>query len=297
MYKKLIYIESLNKISAYIIIFSIMKADLHNHSYYSDGFFSPGEVVKFAYEAGCDLFSLTDHDTTEGIAEAQVEADKLGLNLLNGVEISAFWRNMAIHIVGLGIDVNNDILQAGLKHNKLLRKIRAEKIALSLWRSGIKDALEKAQSISGCHMLTRTHFAQMLIQEGYCKDMKSVFRRYLTGKKPGGVRVEWKDFDEVINWIQSAGGKAFIAHPFRYRMTHTKIKNMIKDFKSASGDGFEIVNANSSEEEISIGNQWSEDYDLLASCGSDFHGWPNQRVQIGNLSEMPNPKRAVWSYL
>ena len=80
-------------------------------------------------------------------------------------------------------------------------------------------------------------------------------------------------------------------------MTHTKIKNMIKDFKEASGDGFEIVNANSSEEEISIGSQWLEDHDLLASCGSDFHGWPNQRVQIGNLSEMPNPKRAVWSYI
>ena len=272
-----------------------MKADLHNHSYYSDGLLSPSEVVKLASKASCDLFSLTDHDTTDGIAEAKLEADKVGLNLINGVEISAFWRNMAIHIVGLGVDVNNDILQAGLEHNKKLRKIRAEKIALSLWRSGIRDALEKAQIISGGHMLTRTHFAQMLIQEGYCKDMKSVFRRYLTGKKPGGVRVEWKDFDEVINWIQSAGGKAFIAHPFRYRMTHTKIKKLIRDFKEASGDGFEVVNANSSKEEITLANKWSEDHDLLASCGSDFHGWPNQRVQIGNLIELPNPKRAVWS--
>ena len=274
-----------------------MKADLHNHSYYSDGLLSPSEVVRLASKASCDLFSLTDHDTTDGIAEAKLEADKVGLNFINGVEISAFWRNMAIHIVGLGVDVNNDILQAGLKHNQELRIIRAEKIALSLWRSGIRDALEKAQIISGGHMLTRTHFAQMLIQEGYCKDMKSVFRRYLTGKKPGGVRVDWKDFDEVINWIQSAGGKAFIAHPFRYRMTHSKIKNLIRDFKEASGDGFEVVNANSSKDEISLGNQWSEDFDLLTSCGSDFHGWPNQRVQIGNLSDMPNSKRAVWSHI
>ena len=274
-----------------------MKADLHNHSYYSDGVLSPSEVVRLASKAGCDLFSLTDHDTTDGIAEAKLEADKVGLNLINGVEISAFWRNMAIHIIGLGVDINNDELQTGLEHNQELRKNRAEKIALSLWRSGIKDALEKAQIISGGHMLTRTHFAQMLIQEGYCKDMKSVFRRYLTGKKPGGVRVEWKDFDEVINWIQSAGGKAFIAHPFRYRMTHTKIKKLIRDFKEASGDGFEVVNANSSREEITLANQWSEDHDLLASCGSDFHGWPNQRVQIGNLTELPNPKRAVWSHI
>jgi len=274
-----------------------MKADLHNHSYFSDGVLSPREVVRLANDAGCDLFSLTDHDTTNGIDEAKHAADELGLNLVNGVEISAFWRNSAIHIVGLGIDIENDMLQTGLEFNQNLRNDRAKKIALGLWRSGIKDALENAQMISGGHMLTRTHFAQMLIQEGYCKDMKSVFRRYLTGRKPGGVRVEWKDFDEVIGWIQSAGGKAVIAHPFRYRMTHTKIKKMLNEFKEVGGDGFEVVNANSSDEEISLGNEWSNDYDLLASIGSDFHGWPNQRVQIGNLADLPINSKAIWSYL
>ena len=274
-----------------------MKADLHNHSYFSDGVLSPSEVVWLASDAGCDLFSLTDHDTTKGIVEAKDEAHKLGISLVNGVEISAFWRNSAIHIVGLGIDIDNDELQTGLEFNQNLRKERANKIALGLWRSGIKDALEKAQILSGGHMLTRTHFAQMLIQEGYCKDMKSVFRRYLSGRKPGGVRVEWKDFEEVIKWIQTAGGKALIAHPFRYRMTHTKIKKMLYDFKNAGGDGLEVVNANSSDKEISLGDQWSEDYNLLASIGSDFHGWPNQRVQIGNLADLPNNSRAIWSYL
>jgi len=275
----------------------IMKADLHNHSYYSDGVLSPSEVVKLASQAGCDLFSLTDHDTTDGIAEAQLEVDNLNLNLINGVEISALWRNMAIHILGLGIDINNDILQTGLEHNQKLRKERAEKIALGLWRSGIKDALEKTQSFSKTDMLTRTHFAQMLISEGYCKDMKAVFRRYLTGKKPGGVRVEWEDFDEVVHWIHAAGGKALIAHPFRYRMTHTKIKTMLNDFKCVLGDGIEIVTGTSSDEEIQLGNQWAGQYNLLATCGSDFHGWPNQRVRIGNLRDLPDPEKAVWRYL
>ena len=274
-----------------------MKADLHNHSYYSDGVLSPSELVKLSSKARCDLFSLTDHDTTEGVLEAQLESDKLGVKFINGVEISAYWQNSAIHIVGLGIDIDSDILQTGLEFNRALRKERAEKIALGLWRSGIKDALEKAQNISGGHMLTRTHFAQMLIKEGYCRDMKSVFRRYMTGRKPGGVRVDWKDFEVVIKWIQSAGGKALIAHPFRYRMTHTKIKKMLNDFKDAGGDGFEVVNSNSSDEEISLGNQWSEDYNLLTSIGSDFHGWPNQRVQIGNLADLPNASSAIWSHL
>ena len=275
----------------------IMKIDLHNHSYYSDGVFSPSEVVGLANEAGCDLFSLTDHDTTAGIAEAQIEADKLGVKLLNGVEISAFWRNMTIHIVGLGIDLNNDKLQEGLAHNQQLREDRADKIALGLWRSGIKDALEKTQKLSKTSMLTRTHFAQMLIKEGYCKDMKSVFRRYLTGKKPGGVRVEWKNIDEVVGWIHAAGGQAVLAHPFRYRMTNTKIKNMFLNFKEVFGDGVEVVTATSTDEEITLSNRWAKEYKLLSSCGSDYHGWPNQRIQIGCLRDLPNLDNAIWRYL
>jgi len=301
MNTKLIFFMLINRSRSFvdicIIIMNIMKADLHNHSYYSDGVLSPTEVVKLASEAECDLFSLTDHDTTDGILEAKLEADKLNLNLINGVEISALWRNMAIHILGLGIDINNDILQTGLEHNQKLRKERAEKIALGLWRSGIKDALEKTQRFSKTNMLTRTHFAQMLISEGYCKDMKAVFRRYLTGKKPGSVRVEWEDFDEVVHWIHASGGKAFIAHPFRYRMTHTKIKSMLNDFKCVLGDGIEIVTGTSSDEEIQLGSQWASKYNLLATCGSDFHGWPNQRVRIGHLRDLPDPAIAVWRYL
>jgi len=274
-----------------------MKVDLHNHSYYSDGVFSPSEVVKFADDAGCDLFALTDHDTTDGLDEAQNMADKLSVDLVSGVEISAFWKNITIHIIGLDIDINNDILQAGLVHNQQLRKERAEKIALGLWRAGIKDALEKTQALSKTDMLTRTHFAQMLIQEGYCKDMRSVFRRFLTGKKPGGIRVEWRSFDEVVRWIHAAGGLAIIAHPFRYRMTQTKIKNMLIDFKEVLGDGFEVVTATSNDEEITLSDQWAKKFKLLSSCGSDYHGWSNHRIKIGNLRDLPNVENAIWRYL
>ena len=274
-----------------------MKVDLHNHSYYSDGVFSPTEVVRLADEADCNLFALTDHDTTDGLAEAQQMADELSVNLVSGVEISALWRNMTIHIVGLGIDINNDILQKGLHYNQRLREERAEKIALGLRRAGITDALEKTQELSKTDMITRTHFAQMLIREGYCKDMKSVFRRFLTGKKPGASRVEWRSFDEVVGWIHAAGGLAVIAHPFRYRMTQTKIKNMFLNFKEVLGDGVEVVTATSTAEEITLSNRWAKEYKLLSSCGSDYHGWPNQRIQIGCLRDLPNLDNAIWRYL
>ena len=274
-----------------------MKADLHNHSYYSDGVLSPREVVTLAFDSGCDLFSLTDHDTTDGLNEAIKAADDLSVNLITGVEISAFWRNMTIHIVGLDVDIGSDVLQAGLRHNQLLRAERAEKIALGLRRAGIVHAMEKTQALSKTLMLTRTHFAQMLIQEGYCKDMKSVFRRFLTGKKPGGVRVEWKKFDEVIGWIHSAGGRAVLAHPFRYSMTNTKIKKMLLDFKEAGGDGVEVVTATSTSDEINWSAQWASEFSLLSSCGSDFHGWPNQRIQIGRLADLPESSNEIWKHL
>ena len=274
-----------------------MKVDLHNHSYYSDGVFSPSEVIRFADKADCDLIALTDHDTTDGLAEAQQMANELSVNLVSGVEISALWRNMTIHIVGLGIDINNDILQKGLHYNQRLREERAEKIALGLRRAGITDALEKTQELSKTDMITRTHFAQMLIREGYCKDMKSVFRRFLTGKKPGASRVEWRSFDEVVGWIHAAGGLAVIAHPFRYRMTQTKIKNMLFDFKEVLGDGVEVVTATSTDEEITLSSQWAKEYKLLSSCGSDYHGWSNQRIQIGNLGGLSNLENAIWRYL
>ena len=274
-----------------------MKVDLHSHSYFSDGVYSPSEVVEFANQASCNLFSLTDHDTTDGLIEAQDRANALSLNFIQGVEVSAIWRNMTVHIVGLGVNINNDILQKGLKRNQDLRKERAEKIELGLRRAGIKEALDKTRVLSKTGMITRTHFAQMLIREGYCKDMKSVFRRFLTGKKPGSTIVEWSSFEEVIGWIHAAGGHAVIAHPFRYRMTQTKIKRMFSEFKEAFGDGVEAITAMSSEQEINLCSNWAKDINLLISSGSDYHGWPNQRINVGSLKEVPKSDNLIWNHL
>ncbi len=270
-----------------------MLIDLHSHSYYSDGVLSPESLIRMANEAGCDIFSLTDHDSVEGLTEAKIESEKIGLNLISGVEISATWSNSTIHIVGLGIDEKNITLLDGLNQHKELRLNRAVRMARGLSGAGIYGALEKTQKLASGGMITRTHFAQMLIQEGICKDMKSVFRRYLTGKKPGGVSVKWASFVDVIDWIHVAGGVAVIAHPFRYRMTNTKIKRMMSDLKDAGCDGVEVVTGTSTSDEITLTNKWANEFGFLSSCGSDYHGWPNQRIQIGNLQELPEPKKCI----
>jgi len=271
-----------------------MKIDLHCHSYYSDGVLSPSEVVLLAKKEGCDVFALTDHDTTDGLIEAQQQADKSGLSLVHGVEISAMWSNMTVHILGLGVDINNEILQMGLKQHQEFRQLRAEKMARGLGGAGVFGALEKTQAIAKKSMITRTHFAQMLVQEGVCKDMKSVFKRFLTGKKPGGVGGKWAEYDEVISWIHAAGGKAVLAHPLRYRMTNTKVKRLLNHLSGAGLDGVEVVTGSSSSDEITLVSQWVKEFGLSASVGSDYHGWSGQRVRIGHLQDMPSANKTVW---
>ncbi|MDC0920029.1 PHP domain-containing protein [Candidatus Thioglobus sp.] len=274
-----------------------MKVDLHNHSYYSDGVLSPEEVVTLAKEQGCDVFALTDHDTTDGLFEAQKQADKIGIKLIHGVEVSAMWNNMTIHIIGLGIDANNLELKAGLRQHQDFRQVRAQKMAQGLGGAGIYSAMQKTQAIAKTDMLTRTHFAQMLIQEGICKDTKSVYKLFLTGKKPGSVGGQWAQFNEVIGWIHSAGGKAILAHPFRYRMTNTKMKRMMAYLAEAGLDAVEVVTFYSTNMEITLMSKWADELDLYYSCGSDYHGWPDQSIEISRLKPINKSNKHIISYL
>ena len=142
-----------------------MQIDLHTHSYYSDGLLSPKEVVIKAVNAGCNFFSLTDHDTIAGLNEAKKFAESFNLTFINGVEISAQHNSQSIHIVGLGINTSEKLLLDGLKKNNQFRIDRAKKISEGLGRVGIQRAYEKARALSKTDYITRTHFAQMLIKE------------------------------------------------------------------------------------------------------------------------------------
>jgi predicted metal-dependent phosphoesterase TrpH len=260
-----------------------MVVDLHTHSYYSDGIFSPAEVITQAKNAGCEIVALTDHDSTQGLAEARTVAQKYNMHFINGVEISATWKNRTIHINGLGFDENNENLQQLLQYHQELRQDRANKMAQSLEAAGITNAYENTAKLVQKSMITRTHFARMLIQQGVCKDMKSVFNRYLTNKKPGGIQTVWSSLEEVVEIIKKSGGKSVIAHPLRYRLTHTKIKQLFADFKHFGGDGVEVITGNSHTDDIHLVDKWSKEFNLAQSLGSDFHG-DNNYIQVGKLS-------------
>ena len=274
-----------------------MNIDLHTHSYYSDGVLSPKEIINKAVNADCQFISLTDHDSIEGLAEAEKTAKEFNIDFIKGVEISARHGPYSIHIVGLGINDRNKTLISGLQKNNQFRINRAKLIGKGLQKVGIENPYKKARSLSKTKYITRTHFAQMLILEGVCQNMSSVFKKYMTGNKPGAVEGEWAKSIDVVNWIHSAGGVAILAHPLRYKMTLTKLKQLTSELKEIGLDGIEIVNSFSSSDDIAKSKKIADEFELLYSCGSDFHGWPNQIIELGKIPLYDYGKNFVLNYI
>ena len=142
------------------------KYDLHCHSTASDGVLSPTEVVLRAYEKGVNVLALTDHDTVAGVSEARKQADLLGIQLINGVELSTLWENRSIHIVGLGFDISHEKMTALLAEQARLRDIRAQEIGAKLAKAGVVNAYLEAKQLAGDGEVTRAHYARHLVQIG-----------------------------------------------------------------------------------------------------------------------------------
>jgi len=269
--------------------------DLHSHSNVSDGTLSPTDLVKRAVGQGVDVLALTDHDGTEGIALAITAAKETSLELVAGVEISVSWGSNTIHILGLNIDPQEPELQLGLQAIRDYRVGRAEEIASRLHKAGISGALEGASAYSSKVMLGRLHFAKFLVTEGHAKDINDVFKRFMVRNKPGYVPGQWASLEDAVNWIIQAGGQAVVAHPARYKMTATKLRRLLTEFKELGGVGIEVVSGRQHPEEIKRLASLANGFELLGSCGSDFHSPDNTWVELGRLNNMPNDVTPIWS--
>lgn len=268
--------------------------DLHSHTMASDGTLSPTELVCHAQASGVDVLALTDHDVTSGLEEASQEAQKQGLTLVPGVEISVSWNGATIHIVGLNIDPSHRGLQTGLKGLRDFRIERAEEIARRLAKHGIDGALEGAKEFANGQILGRTHFARFLVEQGFAKDMRQVFKKFLVHNRPGYVRGEWANLDDAISWIRGAGGQAVIAHPARYNISATRLRQLIQEFKDAGGEGLEVISGSHSAGDVQGMAQYAKRFDLLASRGSDYHGPEQPWIELGKMPTLPENCTPIW---
>ena len=268
--------------------------DLHSHSTASDGTLTPADLVGAAHAAGIRVLALTDHDTTAGIEAARQAAGALGMDLVSGVEISVSWSSQTVHVLGLNIDPDSAPLQTGLQRLRGFRDWRAEEIGRRLARAGIEGAGEGARALARGSIVSRTHFAHYLVALGHARTVRDVFKRFLVTGKPGYVSGEWAGLEEALGWIQAAGGLAVIAHPARYRMTASKLRRLIGEFRELGGSGLEVVSGSHTRDNVHAMAAHARTGRLLASCGSDYHGPENPWVQLGQLSDLPTGCRPIW---
>lgn len=268
--------------------------DLHTHTLKSDGTLTPTELVERAASAGVQVLALTDHDVTDGIPEAQVAAVGVGLQLVPGVEVSVIWQGRTIHVIGLGIRHDDDALAGGLASQRQTRNQRGREIGERLERAGVENAYAGACAWSHGEILSRTHFARYLVEAGYAGDINKAFKKYLLPGKAGYVRCEWVGLEECLGWIRGADGQAVIAHPGRYAMGSGTLRRLLGEFRDGGGDGIEVICGNNKQNEVERFARLADDFGLLASCGSDFHG-PEQRWrELGRLPMFPDGCIPIW---
>jgi predicted metal-dependent phosphoesterase TrpH len=269
--------------------------DLHCHSTVSDGLLTPAQLVERAAACGITVLALTDHDDVGGLEEARQAAAKKNITFVNGVEISVDWRGQTLHIVGLGIDPNDPELVKGLSGIREGRMLRARNIAAQLDKFGIHGSFEGARSQAGDgHLIGRMHFARFLVQQGYAKDVKSVFRKYLVKGKPGYAPHLWAPLCDAVGWIRKSGGRAVLAHPGRYKLGKGALDELLLEFRTLGGEAIEVITSSHTPEQSLLFARHAQRLGLLASRGSDFHGPGESYLDLGRMPELPAMCIPVW---
>lgn len=273
----------------------MLNADLHCHSFVSDGRLSPDELAARAQTNGVDLWALTDHDEVGGVAQARRAASAIGLPFVGGVEVSITWAGKTVHIVGLQIDETNQVLIDGLAQTRNGRERRARDMAAQLAATGIDGAYEGALKFVGNpDLISRTHFARFLVEAGVCPNVQTVFRHYLIEGKPGYVPHRWASLEEAVRWIRGAGGVAVVAHPGRYSFDQMSMNALLDTFKDLGGIAIEVITGSHTPDQFDEYARVARRYGFLASRGSDFHAPNESRADLGMLPPLPDSVTPIW---
>jgi len=275
----------------------MVKYDLHCHSTFSDGLLTPTAVVHRAASRGVDVLALTDHDEVAGIPEARAAAGDAGITLVPASEISVSWgEDTTLHFVALQLDPDHAPLFEGLRRIRESRDSRARRIGEALARAGIPGAFEGAlRFVTSEQLISRSHFARFLVEQGVAREVKDVFKRFLVPGKPGYVRHAWATMSEALGWIVGAGGTAVLAHPGRYRLTPGELRCMIGEFRDAGGRGIEVMSSSHTAAQVAEFCGIARTFGLLASAGSDYHGPGESHLDLGDLPPMPAGVTPVWT--
>lgn len=244
-----------------------MRYDFHVHTTYSDGTYSPADVIKLAIEKGLDGLAITDHDTIDGLKEALTSKQVNNFEIIPGIELSCTYEEEEVHILGYLFDVNNKELLAMSDKLKLQRKNRIYEISKKLSKLNIKIPVEDLLKENKYGSIGRPHIARKLVELNYCESIQKAFDLYLKKGCPGYVPRYKLEVSDAINLINNAGGFSVLAHPGLLQN-----KDIVKLVVEKGIDGIEVFHPKNGPKESRKFKKITINNNIIYTAGSDFHG-------------------------
>ena len=255
-----------------------MFADLHLHTHFSDGTFSPEEVVARGKRVGFAALALTDHDTVEGCARMAAACAEAAIEFITGAELTAEHNDNEIHILGYFLDAQNQKLLTELARFQLVRQNRIREMVACLNELAIPITAEEVFALANCQSPGRPHVARALVQGGHCANHDEAFERFLKKNRPAWVPKAKMSALDAIELIHQAGGLAVMAHPGLNRSDE-----IIPALVDAGLDGIECFHTKHSTAMAERYLEFAEKFNLLVTGGSDCHGFSKLKPLIGTV--------------
>jgi hypothetical protein len=256
--------------------------DLHLHTTASDGVLSPSEIVRYAKAKGLQAIAITDHDTIEGCEEGLSEGEKIGFEVIPGIEISAEHSPGSMHILGFFLDIHHPLLNERLAYLQKARAERNPKIIAKLNQLGIEMTYEEVLKASGGGQVGRPHFANVLLEKKYVRSFQEAFDRFLKKGAPAYVDKLRFTSKEALHFINEAKGVAALAHPNTLGMNgYSELEKLILKLVEEGLKGIEVYYPEHSAAEVAQYKTLAERYGLLSTGGTDYHGIEKNGLDIG----------------
>jgi len=255
-----------------------MFADLHLHTHFSDGTYSPEEMVAQAQRHGLAALALTDHDTVEGCVRTALACEAAKIEFITGTELTAEHDGHEIHILGYFLDITNPRLLSETAKFQTVRQNRIREMVIKLNEVNVPLSAEVVFKLANCRSPGRPHVARALVQEGLCSNLDEAFERFLRKNRPAWVPKFKMSAAEAIELIHQAGGLAVMAHPGLNRTDE-----VIPALVEAELDGIECFHTKHSTATSEHYLELADKFDLLVTGGSDCHGFSKGKPLIGTV--------------
>ena len=253
-------------------------ADLHLHTQFSDGTFTPEELVLHAQKGGLSCIALTDHDTVEGCARTAAACAAVKMEFITGAELTAEHQDTEVHIIGYFLDTQNPALLARIATFQAVRQNRIHEMVAALNKMGVPLKVEAVFALANCRSPGRPHVARALVKEKLVASLDEAFERFLKKNRPAWVPKTKMSALESVDLIHQAGGLAVMAHP---GLNHND--DIIPDLVAVGLDGIECFHTKHSTSMSEHYLEIAEKHDLLVTGGSDCHGFSKKAPLIGTV--------------